>query len=394
MDEYRFRLSGTGFLQNDRSVLLMLIRNANAFLDGRFVPGTDIRTTGRRITEIGKDLPAGENEKVIDARGEWVIPGFVDVHTHAYGGKDTMNGEEAVRSMSRAYGALGVAAFLPTTMSATVDETAEAIKGIRAVVDRQEEEGAFAAGAHMEGPFLSPAKCGAQPKETLMVPTMERFLALCGGDPSVVRLITIAPELENAELFITEMKKLGIRVSAGHTEADAETVHRAADFGLDHATHTFNAMPPLHHRKPGTIGAALTDRRVYCEMICDGIHLAPDIVKMICAVKASNHALVITDSMEAAGMPDGEYSLGGQAVFVKEGRACLADGTLAGSTLTMPKALKNLIGWGIPTEDAVTMCTAAPADSIGLSGFGRIAVGNDSTLTRWKNDWSAFEVLR
>lgn len=185
-----------------------------------------------------------------------------------------------------------------------------------------------------------------------------------------------------------------MRISIGHTAANAAQAHAAADWGADHVTHTFNAQTPIHHREPGVAGAALVDERLYCEIICDGKHLHDDIVKMLIRCKGRERTVAITDAMEAAGMPEGEYSLGGQVVFVKDGSARLADGTLAGSILTMPQALHNLIHrYGVDPADACAMCTSTPARSIGEHVAGHMVPGSPAVMTRWSHDWRLKSVI-
>ena len=372
----------------------MLIQNANVYNGNGFTERCGVRVRDGRIAETGKGLVPEPGEKVLDLEGDALLPGFVDVHIHAFGGWDTMQGEEAVRAMSRALLRLGVAAFCPTTMSAGPEETRRAIEGIRAVMDRPEPAGARVLGAHMEAPFLQESKAGAQRKEFFTDPSMEKLEKMTGGDLGAVKLITLAPERAGSEAFIRCATAAGIHVSIGHTSAAAEQVHQAADWGADHVTHTFNAQTPLHHRAPGVPGAALTDERLYCEMICDGIHLHRDVVRLLARCKGPERAVAVTDAMEAAGLPDGEYSLGGQKVFVRNGEARLADGTLAGSVLTMPRALENLIHlFGLRPEDAAAMCTCASADSIGEKTAGRITAGAPAVLSRWSRDWRMKDVL-
>ncbi len=364
----------------------MLIINAQIPQSNGFVRSQVLLENGS-ITAVGEALPAA-GEDVLDLRGDYLLPGFVDVHIHAYRGHDTMDGEEAIRHMSRGLYGAGVAAFLPTTMSATTEATCQAISGVRAVMDRPEPHGARVLGAHMEAPFLNPTKAGAQLAECLISPDWAALLALTGGDIKAVRLLTLAPELPGAEELITRLAEAGIVVSLGHTNATAEQVHAAADTGATHVTHTFNAQSPLNHRAPGVPGAALTDERLYTEFIADGIHLHGDIVKLLIRCKGEK-AVAITDAMEAAGMPDGEYALGGQPVIVKNGEARLQDGTLAGSVLTMRQALENLIHrFHIPPIEAVKLCTEYPADSIGEKQLGRIVPGSTVPLTRWSKDWT------
>ncbi len=347
-----------------------------------------VRVTDGCIQEVGAALTPEAGEKVVDLAGDYLLPGFVDVHIHAFRGHDTMAGEEAVRAMSRELFREGVAAFLPTTMSASTEETRHAVAGIRAVMDAPEAQGAWVLGAHMEAPFLNPAKCGAQRAECLCPPDWDTFLDLTGGDTDAVRTITMAPELSGAESFIRQAAEQGIAVSLGHSAATAEQTHLAACWGASRTTHTFNAQSPLSHRAPGLPGAALTDERLYTEYIADGVHLHGDIVRLICRSKGAEKAVAITDAMEAAGLPDGRYALGGQPVEVRGKEARLLDGTLAGSVLLMRQALENLIHlFGIAPFDAVRMCTRTPAECIGEATLGRIVPGSPVPLVRYSADW-------
>lgn len=371
----------------------MLIRNAFAFINNAFCPSTDIRLEQGVIIEIGTGLQPAGNEKVLDADGRYVLPGFVDVHIHGCHGYDTMNGTADVQAMASALIREGVAAFLPTTMTASIDQTRYALSGIRDAMLIQKTDASVILGAHMEGPFLSPDRCGAQDPAFLCPPSVDNFNACTRGMADIVRVLTLAPELPGAEELTSFLCKKGICVSAGHTNATAEQTHHFVSLGLSHVTHLFNAQPSLHHRQPGVAGAALTDAHICCEMICDGIHLHPDTVRLICAAKGPCGALAITDSMEAAGMPEGQYTLGGQQVTVREGQARLKDGTLAGSVLQMKTAFSNLLSWGIPPENAIQMCTSTPADSIGVTDFGRIRVGNRGCLTLWDSEWNMIDVV-
>ncbi len=367
----------------------MLITHANALLGGAFVPDTTLHIENGQIVSL-ESAPgrAASGGPTLDLGGDYLLPGFVEVHIHAFMGRDTMEGEDAVRHMSRELRKLGVAAFLPTTMSASPEDTVKALAGIHAVMERQEPEGAVVLGAHMEAPFLQPAKAGAQRKEFFSLPTEANWKAYVGDHEGIVRLITLAPELEGAMAFIRTLTDKGITVSLGHTDCTAEQVHAAAGQGASHITHTFNAQSALSHRAPGVPGAALVDDRIACEFICDGIHLHPDIIRLIVRCKGPALAVAITDAMEAAGMPEGQYALGGQTVYVKDGAARLQDGTLAGSTLTLVRALQNLIGYGVPPEDAARMVTSAPALSIGEEAFGRLSVGAPAVLARFDRQWA------
>ena len=372
----------------------MLIVNAVLLMQDGFLPQMKARLEKGCIAAVGAALTPLPGEEVLDLAGDYLLPGFVDVHIHGFMGQDAMQGEDAVRAMSRGLYDAGVAAFLPTTISAEASATLQAIQAIRAAMDAPEPRSARVLGAHMEAPFLNPAKCGAQRAEYLCAPDWDAFLAMTGGDMPAVRMITLAPELDGAEAFIRQAVQAGVTVSLGHSAATAEQAHHAADLGANHVTHTFNAQPPLHHRAPGLTGAALTDDRLYAELIADGIHLHRDIVKLLCRCKGAEKAVAITDAMEAAGMPDGEYQLGGQPVIVKEGQARLHDGTLAGSVLTMRQALWNLIHrFSVKPEDAVRMCTSTPAESVGEMVCGHMCAGSPAPLTRWSQDWQFVSIV-
>ncbi len=371
----------------------MLFVNGTVFDGETFRKDLAVRAENGTVTETAEVIPWGKREQIVDLQGDYLLPGFVDVHIHAFRGRDVMEGEEAVREMSRNLAEAGVAAFCPTTMSASPEDTRKAVRGIRAVMERPEPDGARVLGAHMEAPFLQEARAGAQRKEFFCDPSWEAFEQMTDGHPEAVKLITLAPERAGSEAFIRRAAEAGIHASVGHTSADAATVHRAADWGADHVTHTFNAQTPLHHREPGVPGAAMTDDRLFCEMICDGVHLHGDIIRLLARCKGPRLAVAITDALEAAGMPEGEYALGGQKVYVKNGEARLADGTLAGSVLTMERVLSNLIHrFGQAPEDACMMCTSTPARSVGEELAGRIVPGAPGLLTRWSADWKPVAV--
>ena len=371
----------------------MLIENGIVFTGEKFRKGLSIRLRNGITTEVGDGIRAEETEKRISLDGDYLLPGFVDVHIHAFRGYDTMRGEADIRRMSRELALWGTSAFCPTTMSAAEEETGKVLADIRTVMERPEGTGARVLGAHMEAPFLSEKRAGAQMKQYFRDPDWDLFLRMA-GDPSIVRLITVAPERNGSEEFIRKAAASGIHVSVGHTDADALQVHTAADWGADHVTHTFNAQTPIHHREPGVPGAALADGRYYCEMICDGMHLHEDIIRIIILCKGTKRSVAITDAMEAAGLPDGEYSLGGQRVYVKEGAARLENGTLAGSVLTMPQALFNLIHRsGADPLSACAMCISTPAESIGENVAGHMVPGCPGILTRWSGDWHLKSVI-
>ena len=364
----------------------MLVKHGMAFVGGAFVRA-DVRIEDGRIAEVG-ELAAREGEEVRDAQGLYVLPGFVDIHIHAYGGADCMRGEEDVRRMSDGLLRTGVAAFVPTTMSAWPEETYQALRGIQNVMDRPQPHGAAVLGAHMEAPFLAVQFKGAQLGECLKepsIPAYEEMVREC----TCVRMMTLAPELPGAIELIRYLTAHGVVTCAAHSMAKAEHVHAAADAGLSQITHLFNAQSPLHHREPGVPGAGLADDRILVQVIADGIHLHPDILRLAALCKGSKGMALISDSMEAAGLPDGQYDLGGQAVFVKDGAARLASGVLAGSTLLLHQAVRNMITLAhMPPETVIPMATSTPADSVGAKGYGRIEPGAAGVLVLMDREWN------
>lgn len=345
----------------------MLVKNGLAFVRGAF-EAADIRMEDGRITEVGR-LEAAAGEEVRDAQGLYVLPGFVDIHIHAFGGADCMRGEDHVRRMSTGLLETGVAAFVPTTMSAYPQQTYEALSGIQAVMDKPETRGAAVLGAHMEAPFLALRFKGAQLGECLQAPSMAAYDEMVRG-LNCVRMMTLAPEIPGALEVIAALKKRGVVTCAAHTEAKAADIHAAADVGLTQITHLFNAQTPLHHREPGVPGAGLADDRLIVQVIADGIHLHPDVLRLAAKCKGAEGMALISDSMEAAGLPDGQYDLGGQAVYVKDGAARLENGVLAGSTLLMHQAVKNMITLAkMPPEVVIPMATSTPADSVERGGL-------------------------
>lgn len=372
----------------------MLVMNGRPFIDGAFRDGVNVRVHDGKIVQVGL-LCAEPDEEVIDAAGAAIVPGFVDIHIHGFAGRDCMDGEESVRHMSREMKKTGVAAFVPTTMSAGVEATRAALAGIARVCDAQEKEGARVLGAHMEAPFLNEAFCGAQETQYFLVPSAQAYDALVEGYGEYVRMMTLAPEREGALELVAHLKEKGVVSCCAHSGATAEQVHAAADAGLTQITHLFNAQTPLKHREPGVPGAGLADDRISVQAIADCIHLHPDALRIAALCKADKREmLLITDAMMAAGMPDGEYTLGGQKVYVRDGAARLENGALAGSTLTMAHAVKNMITRaGITPEKVIPMATSAPADSIGARGFGRIEPGYDATMVLMDENWDVVRVI-
>jgi N-acetylglucosamine-6-phosphate deacetylase len=321
--------------------------------------------------------------RVLDFPAATLAPAFFDVHIHGAKGHDVMEATPAVLDAIGSFLAQhGTGSFLATTVTAPLDATLRSLSGLAKLLARPAVEGqAQAIGIHLEGPFLSHAKCGAQPAEHLLAPDIATFDRLFEAAEGQIRLMTLAPELPGAVELTAHATARGVRVSLGHSDATAAETRAVIAAGAVSATHTFNAMRPLDHRDPGILGTVLTDDALFAELICDGIHVAPEIVKLWWRVKRPDRAILVTDAMSATGMPDGEYQLGEFAVQVSNGRA-MARGVLAGSVLTLDRALSNFMEFtGAPLEQALRLLTVNPAAMIGLGDqAGSVAVGMPASL--------------
>lgn len=333
------------------------------------------------IKQLGETLAYKDSDMVIDCDGYTVVPGFVDVHIHGCDGADTCDGtREAIDTMAKFLIQKGVTSFCPTTMTTDRETIEKALLAAKECIENPCADGARVVGVNMEGPFISAEKKGAQREDAIAAPDIElfrRYSELSGGN---VKLIDIAPEQPNGYEFAEQAKEI-CAVSIAHTSANYDEAKKSFDCGITHATHLFNAMSGMVHRQPGVVGAVFDDDRVYAELICDGLHLHPAVLRTTFKV-LGDRALVISDSMRANGMPEGQpFDLGGQMVTVNNGKATLADGTIAGSVSNLHDEIKNLVSFGIPFEQAVKAATIVPAKSIGADGeIGSIEVGKRADL--------------
>jgi N-acetylglucosamine-6-phosphate deacetylase len=321
---------------------------------------------------MGRSVVRGDDTQTLDFPGATLGPAFFDVHIHGAAGRDVMEATpEALDTIGGFLATRGTGSFLATTVTAPIDATLKAVSGLAKIIAREPVPGqARAIGIHIEGPFLSHAKRGVQPAAHLLAPDIKIFDQLYDAAEGHVRLMTLAPELPGAVDLAAHATGRGVRVSIGHSNATADEATMAIKAGAISATHTFNAMRALDHREPGILGTVLTTDSLYAELICDGIHTAPEMVKIWWRAKGPERAMLITDAMSAAGMPDGAYTLGGFAVQVKDGRA-MADGVLAGSVLTLDRALANFVRFtGATVEQGLRLLTANPA---AMTGFGEQA---------------------
>ncbi len=334
-----------------------------------------------KIAAVGPGVSAGEQCEVIDASGLIVAPGYIDVHVHGSAGHDTMDGTvEAIAGMAKFFVTRGVTSFCPTTLTASAEAIMASVKAVHEYQQNPSPDAARPLGVHLEGPYIEKSKKGAQPEQyvrTAKAGDYKDFFSL--GN---IKAITLAPEIEENKEVIAYARSRGAAAVVGHSDASYEEVAEAVKLGLNHATHTFNQMGPLHHRKPGTVGGVLLHDEIYAEFISDGVHLHPATVDLIVRLKGPDRAVAITDAISGAGMPDGEYELGGQKIVVKEGAVRLADGTLAGSCLTMDRAVRNIAKFtGRPVSQCIQMATLTPARSIGVSDRkGSLEAGKDADV--------------
>ncbi len=336
-----------------------------------------------RIRSITSGTATGEHH----FPGATLAPAFFDVHIHGAAGHDVMEATpEALGMIGRFLASRGTGSYLATTVTAPLDMTLRALDGLAKLIDHPEKidpqnRAAYPIGIHLEGPFLSHAKCGVQPKEHLLAPDIAIFDKLYEASGGHARLMTLAPELPGAVELAAHATKRGVRVSLGHSDAKAAETRAAIAAGAVSATHTFNAMRALDHREPGILGTVLTTDSLYSELICDGIHTTPEIVKLWWRAKGPERGILVTDAMSAAGMSDGEYTLGGFAVQVANGKA-MARGVLAGSVLTLDRALENFLRFtGAPIEQSLHLLTTNPAAMTGFADqAGSIKVGSSANL--------------
>ncbi len=386
-----------------------------AFTAGRLLTPTDavehplVLVEQGRVLEIstrsGRQAPAGIS--VSDFGDGVMAPGYVDLHIHGSAGYDVMDDTaEALPAIEQLLARHGVTSYFPTTVSAPMDATLRALERLADAIENREQERArvherlherknaddksraLPLGVHLEGPFISHARRGVHPAENLLAPKLSTFEQFWQAARGRIRMMTIAPELDGAPEVIAEAARRGVCVSLGHSDADFEAAGRGIAAGARHATHTFNAMRPLDHRtvdhrtvdhrSPGILGAVLTDGRVSADIIADGVHVDPVIVKLFAEAKGPERTVLITDAISATGMPDGRYRLGSFEVDVRDGK-CMADGRLAGSVLTMDRAVRNLVRfaeWDLP--QAVAAASRNPARAARIANKGVLTVGADA----------------
>ncbi len=365
----------------------MIIKNANVYTeDGIFVK-KDIFLHEDRIA----DQAADQDTDILDAEGCYLIPGLTDLHFHGCVGYDFCDGtKEAVEAMAEYEAKNGVTTIAPATMTLDDERLTNIFKN---AAEYSSDKGAALVGINMEGPYLSLAKKGAQNPAYLRTPSIEHYHRMQELSGGLIKLVAIAPEEEGALEFIQAVKDEVI-VSVAHTAADYETAAKAYAAGASHLTHLYNAMPPFSHRNPGVIGAAFDAEHCHVELITDGVHVDPSVVRATFKMFGEDRIILISDSMMATGLSDGSYSLGGQAVTVRGNKATLADGTIAGSATNLMQCLQKVVSFGIPLEAAVKCAAVNPAKEIGIyDQYGSIRPGKYANLVLLDLDLQVKQVI-
>lgn len=356
----------------------MLLKNGFVFTeDGRFHVA-DVQIEGDRIKRIA---PVGiiEDENTVDVSGKYITPGFVDIHVHGASGCDFCDGKlAAIEAMATYLGSQGVTSFCGTTMAFSEEILTDILTTAKELINKDCGHSVLR-GVNMEGPFFSKAKKGAQAEKYIIDPDIDMFNRLYEVSGKNIKLIDVAPELSGALEFIKSASEK-CTVSIAHTTANYDEAKAAFMAGASHVTHLFNAMPAFSHRDPGVVGAA-SDYSDHVELISDGIHLHPSVVRSTFEWFGDDRVCLISDSMCACGMPNGEYALGGQKVFVNDGKATLADGTIAGSATCLAECMRRAVSFGVPVESALKAATCNPAKAAGLfDEVGSITVGKRADI--------------
>ncbi len=356
-------------------------QNVRVYVEGKGLKKCSVGFN-ERIEKIGK---VSKNAEILPLpQNAIVVPGFIDQHIHGAGGSDGMDGTvEDIAKIAATVAEEGTTSFLVTTMTQSPENITKALSAVKEYRTGNRADGARVLGVHLEGPFIAAAHKGAQPLEYVKAPDIQAFDAYNEASGNAIKIVTLAPEVENAEVFVRHLSQKGIVPSIGHTGAKFTDIDKAIQAGAKNVTHTYNAQTALHHREIGTVGSAMLFDELNCELIADTIHVSVPAMRLLVKNKPLDKLTLITDAMRAKGLPDGESELGGQKVFVKDGEARLADGTLAGSVLKMNRAVQNMVEKvGVPFTQAIDYATINPAKNLGVDKeTGSIKVGKRADFT-------------
>lgn len=373
------------------------MKKINGFTNCNILTEEGLVKTSLKI-ENGKIAHIGNFEEGMNLNVEYlVLPGFIDQHVHGAAGSDAMDGtREDISKIANALASEGTVGFLATTMTQSVENITNALKCVKEYKEENPKEGAEVLGVHLEGPFISLKHIGAQPLEYVAKPDVEVFKKYQEASGNNIKLVSLAAEEEGSAELIKYLVSENVVASFGHTDSTAKDVELAIKAGAKNVTHTFNAMKPLHHREIGTVGSALLYDELNCELICDGIHVSKPAINLLRKCKPSDKLTLVTDAMRAKHMADGEWELGGQAVFVKNGEARLAGGTLAGSVLKMNNAVKNFMEFtGASLQEAVNCASLNPAKNLGLDHIlGSIKEGKNASFVVVDKDMNVVYTIR
>jgi N-acetylglucosamine-6-phosphate deacetylase len=365
----------------------LLIKNPVVFSEGEQIPSGVILVQEGKVKAIGRadEIHIEDTVELLELPETYrALPGFIDLHIHGANGSDTMDStDKALETIASSLPKEGTTSFLATTVTQGKKRIEKALSITGDYIrNKQRNENAEILGIHLEGPFINPKKAGAQPIQHIIAHDIELFEKWLKSAKETILLVTLAPELPDGLEMVEFIKEKGIIASIGHSDATFEEVQKSIASGATHITHLFNQMRGLHHREPGVVGAAFMKDDLMVELIADGIHISPEMVKLSFQQITADRLILITDAMRAKFLKNGEYDLGGQKVFVENKRAILADGTLAGSVLTMADAFKNILHYtGCSLEEAVQMCSVNPAKQIGVfDRKGSLTVGKDADI--------------
>lgn len=361
----------------------ILLRNIKIITPSEVLIGYEVLVKQGKIMKIDlqENMQNIEFDEIIDGKGQYLSPGFIDIHNHGNSGYDFMDSTiEAIDSIGKYHLQNGVTSYLGTVLTQSYENIVEAVKNIANYENK--ENSSQILGIHLEGPFFSHSKKGAQPDKFIRDPDIIFIKELIKISDNKLKMVSIAPEKDGALELIRYLKEKNVAVSMAHSNATYEEAMNGINNGVTISTHLYNGMRSFNHREPGIVGASLTDDRVCCELICDRIHLHDAAIKLALKAKGTDKAVLVSDAMRAAGLKDGEFELGGQKVMVINGEARLSDGSLAGSTLNLNKAVYNMVKFlNVPIHEAVKMASLSPARAIGVHvNKGSIEVGKDADI--------------